>query len=262
MPVEKRCQFCGAELEMNQMYCSQCGTFDQSRTGEESRFSVIRPKTIEELKIYCREHGIPVSRLGFFVDEDRAEAYANGIIREGERVLVYENAPNGARNLIYSGNDEESAVALFFGHLIDVCHEENIHPERMSGIDDPAASSSLSVTYSESEPVIKKAMLIKIAAIAAVAALLITLIVLISIHSSDGYYLNAGSLLYKNGNKWYYYNSDTTWSRAIITDEDIDAEFLGRNYDPSWGGSEFFLAEDDDTEDTERYWFPDLDPED
>ena len=106
MSAERKCEYCGTELRGKEPFCPKCGTYDQSLIPANSRFSVIRPQTIAELKLYCREHGIPLSMLDHSIGEDIDDAPMNGIFRDGARVTVYENAPNGERFIVYSGNDE------------------------------------------------------------------------------------------------------------------------------------------------------------
>lgn len=242
MPIEKHCEFCGAELKEKELYCPKCGTFDQSQTDEESRFTVIRPRTVEELNTYCNEHGIPMYRLGFFVDEDLSEPGVNGIYRDGERVLVYENAPNGFRNLVYAGPDEEAAVGLYFGHLLDICHANGIHPERMSGVNDPRISEVLSGPQKEYDPHRRKVKY-RLVAIAIIGAILAAAIIFLIFHARDGYYSDGSELYYRDGTKWYF-NIGESWVEYEAMDEEYPTEFLGSRYNEGWGGVEFTLTDD------------------
>ncbi len=244
MPNDKYCAFCGAELSEKEVFCPKCGTYDQSETEPQDRFTVIRPRSIEELKVYCGEHGIPCSRIGFFVDEDVVEPFANGIYRDGARVIVYENSPNGFRNIGYMGESEEAAVELFFPHLIDQCHEFGIHPERMKGLSDPAVAEAVSGRqHLPDRGRGRRVAAARIVAVILAAAAVLALIVLLLIHSRDGYYSGAGGLYYKAGSKWYYHNG-TSWTPTETPEDDYMGDFLGRSYDPSWGGESFYLPED------------------
>ena len=237
MISEKTCAFCSAKIKDNEFYCQKCGTFDQSRVNDESRFSVLCPKTIAELKLYCQEHRIPNQQIGFFINEDIIEPYANGIYTDEGRVIVYENLHNGFRNTGYEGVDEAAAVSLFFAHMMDTCHEAGIHPERYAGKDDPAIMKFDALTTAPLQ-MQHSSFAVKIVPIVVVAVILIVIYALSVLHGNDGYYGESGMLFYKNGRSWYYY-SGGSWNKYVGDTESLNPEFFGESYDPAWGAEEY-----------------------
>lgn len=242
MAHQKLCEFCGGEMQKSELYCPRCGTYDQSRIDPEDRFTVIRPSSIEELSVYASEHGIPLQTLAFSIGEDHADPLMNGIYRDGEHVIVYENAPNGFRSIGYDGTNEEEAAELFFSHLMDECHARGIEPERMAGRNDQRISRAHSSLSSLREP--RRRSLLAIAVILGIAAVAVTLVSLFVLHLNDGYYSDAGVLFYKDGRNWYY-STGASWVRYEAEDGQYPDEFLGGDFDPSWGGSEFPISVED-----------------
>ena len=69
------------------------------------------PQTIEELKAFCAEKGMPLEKMRFFIGENIQEPKAFGIYRdENDRFVVYKNKADGSRAVRYSGPDEAYAV--------------------------------------------------------------------------------------------------------------------------------------------------------
>ncbi|MBR5947556.1 MAG: hypothetical protein IKZ82_02760 [Clostridia bacterium] len=247
MSVERICEYCGAELRGKEPYCPKCGTYDQSLIDEKSRFSVIRPQSIEELKLYCREHGIPLSMLDHSVEEDIEEAPMNGIFRDGRRVIVYENAPSGERFILYSGEDEARAAGIYFSRLIDACHDAGIFPERMAGLSDPGS-------YRLEDERIEKTNLhwSGLLSVLLVGAVIVTAVLVLAravAHRGDGYYTFNGNYYYKDGYNWYI-DSELGWIKLDTADYEEDTkEFLGETYLPDWPITEFSQPEDVDSPD-------------
>lgn len=238
MTSVKNCAFCGNKLKEKELYCPKCGTFDQSLTDEENRFSVIDPVTLDELEVYCREHLIPHQQIGFFVNEDILEPFANGIYADEGHFIVYENLPNGFRNIGYEGPDEEAAVKLFFSHMMDECHERGIHPERYTGKGDPTMLNNAAAGAIDHAPNPRYKSMIKLILIALAAAILILIVYLTILHDNDGYYSESGALYYKKGSAWYYYAGES-WERYDADFDTFSPDFWGESYDPSWGAAEF-----------------------
>ncbi|MBQ4429059.1 MAG: zinc ribbon domain-containing protein [Clostridia bacterium] len=244
MSPERKCEYCGAELRGKEPFCPKCGTYDQSLIPESSRFSVIRPQTVEELMLYCREHGIPLSMLDHSIGEDIDDAPMNGIFRDGAHVTVYENAPSGERFIVYSGNDESRAAGLYFSRLIDSCHAVGIFPERMAGLSDPG-SYRLERSTPERQNIRYGGLLA--AALAVLGAIIVVFIISkIAAHWGDGYYSAGSDYYYKDGKTWYI-NSDFGWIDYEFVDEDYPVDFLGEEYSPEWPFNEFLQRADVDS---------------
>ena len=90
--------------------------------------SDMRPKTIEELKQYCMDRGMPLERMRFFIGEDCREPRAFGIYRDGDRFVVYKNKANGSRAVRYHGPDEAYAVNELYQKLLDEHYQRGMDP--------------------------------------------------------------------------------------------------------------------------------------
>lgn len=76
------------------------------------------PKTIEELKAFCAEKGMPLEKMRFFIGEDYREARAFGIYKDEDgRFVVYKNKSDGSRAVRYHGYDEAYAVKEIYEKL-------------------------------------------------------------------------------------------------------------------------------------------------
>ena len=72
------------------------------------------PQTIEELRQYCLEQGMPLEKMRFFIGENKFEPKCFGIFREGEQIIVYKNKENGSRAVRYQGYDEAEACRILY----------------------------------------------------------------------------------------------------------------------------------------------------
>ena len=133
------CPFCGGTVRSDQKFCTSCGAENPHYVADSPR-RILLPKTIEELKEYCAERGMPLLRMRFFIGEDRREPRAFGIYQAGDRFVVYKNKDNGNRAVRYDGPDEAYAVNEIFQKLLSECHNRGIYPDGR-----PAQASSRSV---------------------------------------------------------------------------------------------------------------------
>ena len=63
-----KCEYCGSTLLSTDRLCPQCGAPNPNYIEPMER-TVFLPKTIEELKEYCAERGMPLLRMRFFIGE-------------------------------------------------------------------------------------------------------------------------------------------------------------------------------------------------
>ena len=63
-----KCRFCGGAVRSDERNCPQCGGANENYVADTPR-TVFLPKTIDELKEYCSERGMPLLRMRFFIDE-------------------------------------------------------------------------------------------------------------------------------------------------------------------------------------------------
>ena len=93
------------------MHCPRCGTpnWNEDRKA---------PRTIGELRTYCKKHRIDTEYLHFHIDEDFREAQAYGIYQDEEGLYtVYKNHSDGTREISYCGKNEEQAVKALYAKL-------------------------------------------------------------------------------------------------------------------------------------------------
>ena len=129
MASTSKCSFCGGTVRSDERTCPQCGGQNQNYVPDPPR-KILQPKTIEELKEYCAERGMPLLRMRFFIGEDFREARAFGIYKAGEnRFVVYKNKSDGSRAVRYDGPDEAYAVRELFEKLLSECHNRGIYPD-------------------------------------------------------------------------------------------------------------------------------------
>ncbi len=150
-----KCPFCGGTLLSNEKNCPHCGG-ENSNYVEDTARRVFHPKTIEEMKEYCAERGMPLLRMRFFVGQDFREPKAFGIYKAGEnRYVVYKNKADGSRAVRYDGPDEAHAVNELFEKLLSECHNRGIYPDGAV----PRASSGSSASAKASNQTSKVALL-------------------------------------------------------------------------------------------------------
>lgn len=79
------------------------------------------PKTIEELKKWYRDSGLPGEEItGFYIGKDYKFPKVFGIYLDLDSLnyIVYKNKSDGTRAIRYEGQDEEYAVKEFFTRLV------------------------------------------------------------------------------------------------------------------------------------------------
>ena len=228
-----KCPYCGGVVSSAEQNCPGCGAPNENFVAETSR-TILQPKTIEELKEYCAQHGMPLLRMRFFIGEDFREPRAFGIYRDGDQVVVYKNKSDGSRAIRYRGRDEERGVNELFQKLLEECHNRGIYPDGKG----PERSASQNSR--------KKRMLRRILLMVAIYALILIIALAISgiRHRHDGYYsTGAGQVYYNYGGDWYYtydVNDAGYWYAAdSFPEEDYGDYYLGDDFDSDWGVSDF-----------------------
>lgn len=194
---------------------------------------VFLPKTVQELKEYCAQRGMPLLRMRFFIGENYLHPKAFGIYKDGDRFVVYKNKANGERSIRYQGPDEAYAVGELFAKLLEECHNRGIYPD---GKHDESGLKQL--VHNEKLRQLKAPMIVLL-----ICIILIAIIVSFSkqTHQKDGYYrFNNSSIYYRYGSQWYANENNYGWYRTkTIPIEDADSYFEGKEYDSDWGESDF-----------------------
>ncbi len=77
-----------------------------------------KPQTIDELKQFCEEKGMPLEKMRFFIGEDYPHPRAFGIFEaEDGDFVVYKNKADGTRAVRYKGPNEAYAVNELYEKL-------------------------------------------------------------------------------------------------------------------------------------------------
>ena len=238
MSSTSKCPYCGGTVRSDEKYCPHCGAKNENYTEDTPR-QIIQPKTIEELKEYCAERGMPLLRMRFFIGEDFKEPRAFGIFKDGDRFVVYKNKDNGSRAIRYQGPDEAYAVNELFQKLLSECHNRGIYPDGKpeGNVTRSAASAS------QRKPVIS--WLIPFIISLAILFLLVGLPIICSsaAHKNDGYYKfnNSSATWYRYGDDWYYSDyGSTNWSIGYPYGAgNYEDYYLGDDFESDWGITDF-----------------------
>ena len=232
MPSTGKCEYCDATLSSEEKQCPYCGAPNPNYVEDTPR-TVFLPKTIEELKEYCAERGMPLLRMRFFIGEDYRQPRAFGIYRDGDRFVVYKNKNDGSRAIRYNGPDEAYAVNEIFLKLLEECHNRGIYPDGK-----PTGTRQTSETASSKKKILPTVFLFVIAICMAV-----TFICSRFSHRRDGYYnFNDGLMWYHYGNSWFYTDTDTnvgSWYAGDVPTSDYGDYYQGDSFDSDWGVSDF-----------------------
>lgn len=132
MASTNKCEYCGSTITSDERTCPNCGATNPLFVADTPKV-ILTPHTIDELKEYCAERGMPLLRMRFFIGEDFKEPKAFGIYRDGNEFVVYKNKDDGSRAIRYRGTDEQHAVSELYLKLLDECHKRNIWPDTPDG---------------------------------------------------------------------------------------------------------------------------------
>ena len=230
------CRYCGSTISSSEEKCPNCGAPNEGYVAETER-RIFLPQTIEELKEYCAERGMPLLRMRFFIGEDYREPKAFGIYKEGSSFVVYKNKANGERAIRYRGPDEKHAVTELFMKLLEECRSRGIYPDGQV----PERSGGGSRTGAGKKRSMLPAMIVIILCIlfAAVMGIMSKIE-----HRKDGYYgAGDGTVYYHYGDDWYYTydlsDSGYWYPTYEFPYEDYEEYSLGNSWDADWGVSDF-----------------------
>ena len=236
MSSTSQCRYCGSTVSSADEHCPNCGAPNEGFIPDTER-RIFMPKTIEELKEYCAEHGMPLLKMRFFIGEDYRDPKAFGIYRDGSDFIVYKNKADGQRAVRYQGPDEEFAVSELFAKLLEECHNRGIYPD--GKLPEKSAGTARRRTKKSSSLLLPVLTLI-------ICFLVSGLVDIVSQHQhrNDGYYgIGDGTVYYRYGTDWYYTydtNDSGYWYEA---DEFPAADYadyaLGEDWNSDWGVSNF-----------------------
>ena len=172
-----KCKYCDSTISTNDKHCPNCGAPNEGYV-DDSKAIITDPKTIEELKEYCAERGMPLVKMRFFIGEDFKEARAFGIYKESNgECVVYKNKDDGTRAVRYRGFDEAFAVGEIFQKLLVECHKRGIFPEGKSAEAQRMEQGQKIKTTNKKKanPVLSTILILAVAAIFAMPTILLFL---------------------------------------------------------------------------------------
>lgn len=237
--MSDRCPHCGAMILPRDKFCPQCGTPLEAE-GKSIDYAEddgwqpgMIPVTIGQLSAYCEYNEMPLETMRFFVGEDYRQPRAFGIYQEGDQFIVYKNKADGSRAVRYHGPDEAYAVGELYDKLLDECHKRDIWPD---GKPEDAIRD---------EKRAKRQFFL-------MAAGMLAVFIVVSFfafrdqerrHAHDGYYrFDDPGLYYCYGDDWYYNDAYYDWVLWDSMSYD-EGDYLGDDYDASWGYSNFEESE-------------------
>jgi len=223
-----KCEYCGATLLSTDPVCPQCGAPNPNYSNDNNERKIFHPRTIDELKQYCSERGMPLLKMRFFIGEDFREPKAFGIYQNGSEYVVYKNKADGSRAIRYQGSDEAHAVNELLDKLMEECSNRGIYP-------DGAPEKGAQVAK-------QRNLYRRIVMFAAIAGLVVTLggtAYQMMNHRHDGYYHFDDGIYYHYGDNWYT-DTDYGWVESEpVYQGDSSQYYLGEDYSSGWGVSDF-----------------------
>ena len=256
------CEYCGSRLGPSDRICPHCGAPVSEKAAapatESGRSGI--PRTIDELKAFCREKNMPLAQMRFFIGQDYPDPRAFGIYRDYDgNFVVYKNKADGSRSIRYQGPDEAFAVREIYLKLRDET------AKRRGGADNARVLRSNGTDGKKRSFFFSPFVLIIIAAVLAVSMLL----------SSGpkkpykGYYHYNDNYYYHQDNDWYYYsNTVLDWIPMGVVDEELETnyeDYYSSSYYhddygiESFSDSTFYASDSEDEGDDSDSWDYDFD---
>ena len=225
-----KCEYCGSFIDDKDETCPYCGGVNAHL----ARSASAEPKTIEELKEFCKSKNLPLAQMRFFIGEDYKEPKAFGIYKDGDgNFVVYKNKGDGTRAVRYSGKDEAYAVNEIYQKLKT---EIAIRREKKA---DEGTYQRVSTRKQSAQNKVASAIGIIIFAVIIIITVVIT-VMLSTGGTKDGYYDYNGSHYYHSASDWYVYDAlSGGWRPA----GGVDSELSG-NASDYWEGSSYSSGSD------------------
>lgn len=203
---------------------------------EESKSTEERvPQTIEELKAFCEEKGLPLEQMRFFIGVDYKEPRAFGIYMDeatGE-YIVYKNKDTGERSIRYQGTDEAYAVKELY---LKMKEEVKVQREYKRG----------KVGKEMRSKQLKTQVFVGFTGFFFIAFFVMAVVITTAQHKADvkppvprtGYYDYADTVYYYSArtDDWYTWSTDLSrWSlTAVPQTDDLYADYNRYYVDEEW----------------------------
>ena len=251
-----QCEYCGSYINDTDEICSSCGAVNKNL----KRVANGVPTTIEELKLFCKAHNLPLEQMRFFIGENYTQPRAYGIYLDeasGE-FIVYKNKADGTRAIRYQGKDEAYAVHEIY--LKIKSEIENQKKYQNAAKQTSYRSSNTGGGYTNSgysggrksgkDP--KQRLLssfMKVFFIVIFVQILFEVLIGATIGiiekntPSTGYYQYQSDYYYYYDDDWYIYDTDSyNWYETTIDEtmeDDLDSYYSSYGFDASYGVDNF-----------------------
>ncbi|MGN1422350.1 MAG: zinc ribbon domain-containing protein [Oscillospiraceae bacterium] len=226
--MKVKCGYCGSFIDDTAEVCPNCGAVNE----HVMRSADGIPKTIEQLKAFCKAKNLPLKEMRFFIGEDFKEPKAFGIFKDSDgSFVVYKNKGSGARAERYRGKDEAYAVNEIYQKLRS---EIQIRREHNAAKNAAKAAPTSRNTKKRPSP-----MKIAIIIFIAVAALLCIFCAIDATNTpNNGYYKYNDNYYYCQDDSWYYYDAGAGyWYAASAIDSALNDNYSDYYEGSSYNGS-------------------------
>lgn len=242
------CDYCGSVIDDTIEKCPNCGAVNVhiQRSGDQI------PKTIEELKAFAQEKGIPLEKMRFFIGIDYKEPRAFGIYKEPAtgNCVVYKNKADGSRAIRYTGTDEAYAVNEIYQKMrAELLEHKQADLDR--GKTTKANSSPKPAKRKKRSDALIWGVIIAIAAMFVLAY--IVLIIDEANTPNKGYYDYQGTPYYYSGGVWYTPDDDGGWERTYDAPDSLKEDYNDYFEAKDYGDLDADYADDIEEYPTEEY---------
>ena len=242
------CDYCGSVIDDTIEKCPNCGAVNVhiQRSGDQI------PKTIEELKAFAQEKGIPLEKMRFFIGIDYKEPRAFGIYKEPAtgNCVVYKNKADGSRAIRYTGTDEAYAVNEIYQKMgAELLERKQADLDR--GKTTKANSSPKPAKRKKRSDALIWGVIIAIAAMFVLAY--IVLIIDEANTPNKGYYNYQGTPYYYSGGVWYTPDDDGGWERTYDAPDSLKEDYNDYFEAKDYGDLDADYADDIEEYPTEEY---------
>ena len=239
------CDYCGSVIDDTVEKCPNCGAVNVhiQRSGDQI------PKTIEELKAFAQEKGIPLEKMRFFIGVDYKEPRAFGIYKEPAtgNCVVYKNKADGTRAIRYTGTDEAYAVNEIYqkmkAELLE--HKQaDLNKNKTTNSYKPKPVKNQKRRRGPADILFRVFVII----VAIYAFSYVIMILTGDKTPNKGYYDYQGTPYYYSGGGWYTPDDDGGWERTY------DApDTLKDNYKDYFEAKDYDDLDSDYADDIEEY---------